>query len=426
MSLKVDEFLEPWLTNANELSHTLADSARPTYVDRRYEMLGETELWHSFNSDDIHQVPKIYRYLQTEFTSCPGAFDSHDPDVKGGKNTVILPDWIALEGDYKPEDENFPDLEQLALCGKIVAVGDTKLVSPLSDTSRVERKVQDVIDGTHSCHRNYLAQVQHYAKMLRTRYGFILTNKELVLAQFLREEDSVPRPNDQRGLRSSNTVSLNPGLASDFQSSDAYESTEPVTNLPSPSVIPQPKRRHGSSDDLAARRLPSAIDDQQDTYIDGLPSSPPKISEIIEGMHSSPRGHHRAMEQLGIPRKVGWDAPSSSPLRETGIRQVGLVSEPVSSSPQFLSSELGFSHSSDTPYMSSERDHDIGKVLIRSFRIPNQCDKDHEQQRNGLHPAKALFVMLLQASIIGPSGRHIDKDEVSFSGLRSESDLDFH
>lgn len=95
-------------------------------------------------------------------------------------------------------------------------------------------------------------------------------------------------------------------------------------------------------------------------------------------------------------------------------------------SPQFQSSELGFFHSGDTPYMTSERDHDIGKVLIRSFKIPNQYDKDHEQQRNGLHPAKALFVMLLQASIIGPSGRHIDKDEVSFSGLRSEPDLDLH
>lgn len=360
MLLKVDEFLEPWLTNANELSHTLADSARPTSVDRRYEMLGETEPWHSFNSDDIHQVPEISCYLQTEFNcqwrawipdaarviysermleslfsstlisrvnmalrqtitvdenlvtiiACPGAFDSHDPDVKGGKSTVILPDWIALEGDYKPEDDNFPDLEQLALCGKIVAVGDTKLVTTQSDSCRAERKGRDVINGTHSCHRNYLAQVQHYAKMLRTRYGFVLTNKELVLAQFLREEDSAPRPNDQRGLRSSNTVSLNPGLASDFQSSDANESAEPVTNLPSATVLPQPKRRHGSSDDLAARRLPAAIGDQEDTYIDGLPSSPPTISAIIEGMHSSPRGHHRAMEQLEIPWKVGCDAPS--------------------------------------------------------------------------------------------------------------------
>lgn len=467
MLLKIDDFLEPWVAGADELSHTLADSARSTVVDRRYEVLGQTELWHSFNFDEIHRVPKLSRYLETEFTcqwqawipdmarviysermleslffstlitrvnialqnaipsgdchvtiiACPGAFDSHNPDMKGGKNTVILPDWVALECDYKPEDGNFPDLEQLALCGKIVAVGDTKLVSLKSDSL-------DIIDGTHSCHRNYLAQVQHYAKMLRTRYGFVVTNKELVLAQFLREEDSAPRPHDQRGLRSSKTVtlSLNSGLDSDFQSSDLSTSTKPVANVPHPSVTTQSKRRHESSDDLTTRRFPAAVDDQEDTYIDGLPSSPPTFSRTIDGIHSSPLGRHRAMGQLVVPRKAGRDAPPPPSPSDTGTKQTGLVSD-LMSSPQFLSSELEFPHSSDTPYMSSERDYDVGKVLVRSFRIPNQYDKDPEQEANGLHPAKALFVMLMQASFIGGPGRRINIDEISFSGLRSESEL---
>lgn len=64
--------------------------------------------------------------------------------------------------------------------------------------------------------------------MLRTRFGFVLTNKELVLAQFLREEEPAPRLYDQRGLRSSTAPPLHPGLSSDFQSSDTWEMDEPV------------------------------------------------------------------------------------------------------------------------------------------------------------------------------------------------------
>jgi hypothetical protein len=54
--------------------------------------------------------------------------------------------------------------------------------------------------------------------------------------------------------------------------------------------------------------------------------------------------------------------------------------------------------------------------LVKSFRIPNPYDKDRVQIRKGLHPAKALFIMLIHASSVGALGRRIGKDEVLFGG----------
>jgi hypothetical protein len=75
--------------------------------------------------------------------TCPGAFDSYDPDVRGGRKTVILLDWIVLEGEYSLYDDRFLALEELALCGRIVVVGDTKLVSSRVDTTGVDEKAKD-------------------------------------------------------------------------------------------------------------------------------------------------------------------------------------------------------------------------------------------------------------------------------------------
>jgi hypothetical protein len=470
MSLTVAIFLEPCGADAEELRHTLADSVRSTSVDRRYEVLGKTQPWHSFYSHDIHSVPVLRHSLETEFIpqwqawisdvarviysermlenlysntlmtrvnialhhaipqrdrcvtiiTCPGAFDSYDPDVKGGKNTVILPDWIALEGEYKPHDDSFPNLEELALCGKVVAVGDTKLVSRRLATRGVEEKGKDTIAGTHSCHPSYLAQVQHYAKMLRTRFGFVLTNKELVLAQFLREEDPAPRLHDERGLRSSTGHPLLPGLPSDFQSSGAEEINERAVDGLNPVYLSQPKRRYDSSDDSTpSRRSPAPFDTLEDQDIDGLPSTPSAPPRVVEYLPSSPPGPSQAVEQPAPRRLVltpsreipQYSSPRhviTSPIRRTS----GLVSSPY----ELISSEPIFPQSSGTPYLSSERDHNIGKVLIKSFRIPNPCDRDEIQITEGLQPTKALFVMLMHASSVGALGRRIGKDEVPFGG----------
>ncbi|KAJ6027392.1 uncharacterized protein N7446_004012 [Penicillium canescens] len=475
MSLTVADFLEPWVVDAEELRHTLADSARSTSVDRRYEVLGQTQPWHSFNSYDIRSAPVLRHSLETEFIprwqawmsdvsrviysermlenlysstlitrvnialqhvipsgdrcitiiTCPGAFDSHDPDVKGGKRTVILPDWIALEGEYKPHDDSFPNLEELAFSGKVIAVGDTKLVSRRLASSGVDEKIKDTIAGTHSCHRSYLAQVQHYAKMLRTRFGFVLTNKELVLAQFLREEEPAPRLHDQRGLRSSTGPPLHLGLSSDFRSSSAEEMDESPVDELSPFYLSQPKRRHDSSDNpTLSRRSPAPVDPSEDQNIDGLPSTPSAPPTVVDDLPSSPPRPSQAVEQP-MPKKLVSTPAQNSPqpllpmhITTSPIQPNVLVGSPFG----FLSSEPSFPQSSGTPYLSSERDHDIGKVLVKSFRIPNPCDKDEVRITKELHPAKALFVMLMHASSVGALGRRIGKEEVLFGGQSREDE----
>lgn len=87
-----------------------------------------------------------------------------------------------------------------------------------------------------------------------------------------------------------------------------------------------------------------------------------------------------------------------------------------------FSSEPSFPQSSGSPYLSSERDYDIGKVLVRSFEIPNSCDKDSAQVTGDLRPAKALFVMLVHASSVGHQGRQIGQDEILFGSPSCEDD----
>ncbi|KAJ6117942.1 hypothetical protein N7523_005693 [Penicillium sp. IBT 18751x] len=468
MSLTVAKFLEPCGADAEELRHILADSVRSTSVDGRYEVLGKTQPWRSFYSHDTHSVPFLRDALETEFIprwqawisdvarvihsermlenlysntlmtrvnialhhaipqkgqcitiiTCPGAFDSHDPDVKGGKNTVILPDWIALEGEYKPHDDSFPSLEEIALCGKVVAVGDTKLVSRRLATSGVEGKGgKDTIAGTHSCHPSYLAQVQHYAKMLRTRFGFVLTNKELVLAQFLREEDPAPRLHGERGLRSLTGRILHPGLSSDLQSLGAEERDEKAVHRLSSAYLSHPKRRYNSSDDSTPSRRSPPFDTLEDEYINGLPSTPSAPPRVVEDLPSSPPGPSQAVERptpRGLVLTPNREILQSSSPRHVTNSSIRRASELVGSPYGLISSEPIFPQSSGTPYLSSERDYDIGKVLIKSFRIPNTCDRDEIQIAEGLQPAKALFVMLMHASSVGALGRRIGKDEVPF------------
>lgn len=475
MSVKVSEFLEPCGADGDELRHMLANTARSASVDRRYEVLGLTQGWQSFNSHNIHSSPILRRSLESEFTpqwqawisdvarviysermleslysstlitrvnialqhatapgdgsvtiiSCPGAFDSHDPDVKGGKKTVILPDWIALEGGYNPHDDNFPDLEELALCGKIIAVGDTKLVSQRPDGSRVDEHAEGTISDTHSCHWSYLAQVQHYAKMLRTRFGFVLTNKELVLAQFLREEEPAPRLNDQRALRSSMARPLDPGLPSDFQSSDTGKVDEPLCDGMNPLHEPQPKRRHDSSDNpIPARNFPAPVG-HSDPDIDALPSTPPAGPQVVDDLPSSPPAAFYPVEPTmtarlpRTPRRIATQSPFPSHVDTSPMRR---NSKMMSNPDGLFSSEPSFPQSSGSPYLSSERDYDIGKVLVRSFEIPNSCDKDSAQVTGDLRPAKALFVMLVHASSVGHQGRQIGQDEILFGSPSCEDD----
>ncbi|KAJ5987658.1 hypothetical protein N7522_011906 [Penicillium canescens] len=247
--------------------------------------------------------------------------------------------------------------------------------------------------------------------MLRTRFGFVLTNKELVLAQFLREEEPAPRHHDQRGLRSSTGPPLHLGLSSDFQSSSAEEMDESLVDELSPFYLYQPKRRHDSSDNpTLSRRSPAPIDPSEDQNIDGLPSTPSAPATVVDDLPSSPPRPSQAVEQP-MPRKLvstpGQNAPQP-------LLPMHITTSPIQPN--------GFPQSSGTPYLSSERDNDIGKVLVKSFRIPNPCDKDEVRITKELHPAKALFVMLMHASSVGALGRRIGKDEALFGGHSREDE----
>ncbi|KAJ5318743.1 hypothetical protein N7476_005163 [Penicillium atrosanguineum] len=273
MCLTIDEFLEPREgPEATELLHTLAFSAHGSSDDSRYSVLGQIRQWNEFDSSNLASNSKIRTILDLQLTPewkpwlpglarvihnerqlehlyhstlitrvnialqkalspdncvtvvvCPGSFDSYDPHSIDGKETIILPDWIAIEGNYSPHDGSFPPLETLARQRKIVAVGDTKLVRLPSKASSQSESTRHagVVDGTHSCRRGHLAQVQHYACMLCTRFAFVLTNQELLLTQLLQEGEATPRLPHERGLRSvTDFQPLERGVSSDFRTSE--------------------------------------------------------------------------------------------------------------------------------------------------------------------------------------------------------------
>ncbi|KAI1120604.1 hypothetical protein F5Y10DRAFT_272903 [Nemania abortiva] len=95
--------------------------------------------------------------------------------VEGGAEVGIVPDLLVLEG--RPENvKNLADLAKM-----IVVVGDAKLkvVDPEKDKSMI-------LPGTIACLEPYPAQPVQYCIDLKFRFGFVLTNFELVLFQLVR------------------------------------------------------------------------------------------------------------------------------------------------------------------------------------------------------------------------------------------------
>ncbi|KAJ5627520.1 hypothetical protein N7528_004947 [Penicillium herquei] len=429
-SLTINQFLEPRDEDVEELRHTLADSARPISIDDRDRVLGQPEEWDSFSSPNIlHASPLqnllgkqitprwqpwipdafrvIYseRMLETLYTDtlitrvnialqhaipsgnrrvtiivCPGAFDSHARGDEEGKSTTILPDLVVLEGEYKPQNRDFKTLDQLASNHKVLAVGDVKI----SDGN-----ARDIVLGTHSCHWNYLAQVQHYAVMTNTRFGFVLSNKELVLAQFLCGDEASPRGHGQRGLRSTTTYyQLQGGLSSDSKTSDTGKSDGLTTAGPhmQTSIPSRPKRAHASSDTQSSpSRFRARVEHSEDQSIARLPSTPPR--PVQPHFRSSPPIYSQNEDQSSL------GSPSSGPS----------LSQMSSST----------NHPESSLYTASVRDIEIERGLVKSFRIPNPEDNETNTAEN-LHPAKALFTMAIHASSVGPAGRQIGTNEVMF------------
>lgn len=96
---------------------------------------------------------------------------------------------------------------------------------------------------------------------------------------------------------------------------------------------------------------------------------------------------------------------------------------PLTSPDQMSTPWKGQFPSSSLTYAPSERDYDIGRVLVQSFRIPNSYDTgsmetwEDNQSTKKTYPAKALFALLMLAYFAGEDGRMIDTEEIGFETL---------
>ncbi|KAJ5622670.1 hypothetical protein N7528_005902 [Penicillium herquei] len=321
----------------------------------------------------------------------PGCFDSHDIERVG-------------KGTYSLDDISAPRLQQLKENGQRIAVGDTKLLRS-EVGAQMENTSSKVVDGTDSCRDGYLAQVQHYACMLNTRFGFILTNKEPVLAQFLREPEALPRAPHERGLRPRDRLQpLEQGKSSKFRT------PEPE------SVIGEGRSRELPSHTLQSpkagnKRSRRNISDMSDDTPSRLARPAPVTMGELGGSTemSSPS---RSTQPFDPP-----SSPPSLPGPQKHSRSTGLpTSDPMSTS------GTGDDNTVGSFFEPSERDFEVDSVLVHSILIPNLADpRSMETSRRNRpqnsHPAKALFTMIMLAYLAGPHGRRIETEEIDFTSV---------
>lgn len=298
----------------------------------------------------------------------PGAFENVSPEATA---KTLIPDWIVVQGkfDIGLDADALPILKDLAAKRKILAVGDTKLV-------RQRDRKQPRVLYTNACHRDFLRQVQDYCLNLYTRFGFVLSNEELVVAKFERAQDSSPRKPNQRGLRSNGTQQLVPGL--DSQGSDVPAQAHRDDDLRSRDG--DPPRTPGNDDPYRPEQPPSfamslATPDQATPAplpSKRLYSTSPETSPIAAGQRRYQRGHRH----------------SNSDTSNSGSHQT--PSDPASSQ----------SHSGYAP---SDRDIDVEAVYVQSFGMMGWGEDNFdmmdwgEEKRESPYRALFMFVMWVRA-----------------------------
>lgn len=230
-----EDFSEPMISDAPEIHSALAkpcssgswvpwvaEFARVIYNERGLESLYDKILITRVNMALEEDASNDRDEIAT-FVLGPGFFESHnynDPESRTGK---ILPDWIVVQGDFSCHTDSLPSLAELVRDRKILAVGDKKLTRQAYDALNESKasSADDCVPWTESCLPSYIAQVQQYAVDLYTRFAFILTERELVLVQFVAETETTPRKPGGRGLRSESTWTAQwRELPSDFRTSD--------------------------------------------------------------------------------------------------------------------------------------------------------------------------------------------------------------
>ncbi|KAI0097571.1 hypothetical protein GGR51DRAFT_540751 [Nemania sp. FL0031] len=182
------EYLQPFLLQTlTQVSHGWKPHIGP------WNRLASSEVLvlNLYHLTVIQRVNIALRCLpQTINTSLIGAattFSSYgtENNMDGETYRRIIPDLLAVDGN--PEDVHTlsdPDI----LKNKIIVAGDAKLkaVQPYEGDTRI-------LPGTIACLESYLAQPVQYCIDLDIRFGFLLTNFELVIFQLVRQN---PLPRD--------------------------------------------------------------------------------------------------------------------------------------------------------------------------------------------------------------------------------------
>lgn len=299
----------------------------------------------------------------------PGAFESVSAEASVQR---LLPDWIVVQGDFDIGMEAYPHslpvLKDLAREGKILAVGDTKLVRKGGGS--------DNASYTKACHHEFLRQLQDYCLNLYTRFGFIISNEELVVVQVMAAQEASPRKAEQRGLRSNGGHQLEPGL--DSQGTDSLNSMD-----------------QDGYDDDAPMSGHNGRDEEEDPYEYGLP---PLLSPSRKRPHPS-------------------TSPESSPVaaasrrfRNASLSGSDRSSHQIPSDPPGMeASQASSSSQGHSKYTASVRDVEVGAIKIRSFDMKGWGEEGREGGRERESPYRALFmfVMMIRALKLQQQPIHI-------------------
>ncbi|KKO97232.1 hypothetical protein THAR02_10665 [Trichoderma harzianum] len=301
----------------------------------------------------------------------PGAFESVSAEASVQR---LLPDWIVVQGDFdigmEAYSHSLPVLKDLAREGKILAVGDTKLVRKGGGS--------DNASYTKACHHEFLRQLQDYCLNLYTRFGFILSNEELVVVQVMAAQEASPRKAEQRGLRSNGGHRLEPGL--DSQGTDSLNS---LNSMNQDGDDDAPMSEHNGRDE-----------EEDDPFEYGLPPllSPSRKRSLSP---SRKRSHPpTSSETSPVAAALKRFQNASRSLWDTSSHQI--PSSPGREASQASSSQ---GHSRYAP---SVRDVEVGAIQIRSFDM-----KGWERERESPYRALFMLVMMIRASKLQQQPIHI-------------------
>ncbi|KAM6485431.1 hypothetical protein HDV62DRAFT_286815 [Trichoderma sp. SZMC 28011] len=313
----------------------------------------------------------------------PGAFESVSAEASVQR---LLPDWIVVQGDFdigmEAYSHSLPVLKDLAREGKILAVGDTKLVRKGGGS--------DNASYTKACHHEFLRQLQDYCLNLYTRFGFILSNEELVVVQVMAAQEASPRKAEQRGLRSNGGHQLEPGL--DSQGTDSLNSINSMN-------------QDGDDDAPMSEHNGRGEEEEDDPFENGLP---PLLSPSRKRSPSPSRKRSHPPTSSETSPVAAASKRFQNASRSLWGSGSDTNSHQIPSSPSMEASQ-GSSSQDHSRYAPSVRDVEVGAIQIRSFDMKGWGEEGREGERKRESPYRALFmfVMMIRALKLQQKPIHI-------------------